>query len=68
MFPIPEMAASIQVDPDDWLQSNAFDVTDVDQQVCDRIHEAYGTNIEMRRKKILREAGGVAVVRRPGIE
>ena len=55
VFPIPEMDASIQVDPSDWLQSNAFDVTDVDQQVYDRINEAYGTNIEMRMKKYFEE-------------
>ena len=50
VYPIPEMDPTQMVKPSDWLQSNAFDVTDMDQAIYDRINEQYGLDIEMRMK------------------
>ena len=51
VYPVPDFDRSQALNPSDFLQSNAYDVTDVDQAIYDRINERYGTNIEMRMKK-----------------
>ncbi len=45
----PKLAANVR--PSDWTQSQAFDVTDVDQAIYDRINEKYDLNVPMRMKQ-----------------
>ena len=53
VFDIPPMdpkdAADIR--PSDWTQSQALDVTDVDQAIYDRINKKYDLNVPMRMKQ-----------------
>jgi ribonuclease Z len=54
VFDIPPMdpRAAADIRPSDWTQSQALNVIDVDQKIYDRINEKYGTNFEMRMKKL----------------
>lgn len=45
----PKDAADIR--PSDWTQSQALDVTDVDQAIYDRINKKYDLNVPMRMKQ-----------------
>ena len=53
VFDIPAMDASAAADvrPSDWTQSQALDVTDVDQAIYDRINEKYDLDVQMRMKQ-----------------
>jgi ribonuclease Z len=53
VFDIPPMdsAAAADIRPSDWTQSQALDVTDVDQAIYDRINEKYNLNVPMRMKQ-----------------
>ena len=50
VYPVPQFDRSQAINPSDEIQSRAFDVTDVDQAIYDRINAQYGTNVEMRMK------------------
>jgi ribonuclease Z len=53
VFDIPPMdpSAAADIRPSDWTQSQALDVTDVDQVIYDRINEKYDLNVPMRMKQ-----------------
>ena len=53
VYEVPAFDRSKALNPSDFLQSNAYDVTDVDQVTYDRINQRYGTNIPMRMKLYL---------------
>jgi ribonuclease Z len=57
VFDIPAMdpKAGADIRPSDWTQSQALNVTDIDQAIYDRINKRYGTDIEMRMKKYFEE-------------
>jgi hypothetical protein len=46
-----DTSAAADIRSSDWTQSQALDVTDVDQAIFDRINERYGLNVETRMKK-----------------
>jgi ribonuclease Z len=52
VFDIPPMddAAAANDRPSDWTQSQALDVTDVDQAIYDRINKEYNLDVKMRMK------------------
>lgn len=54
VFDIPPMdrSAAANIRPSDWTQSQALDVTDVDQAIFDRINEKYDLNVPMRMKQV----------------
>ena len=53
VFDIPPMdpSAAADIRPSDWTQSQALDVTEVDQAIYDRINEKYDLNVPMRMKQ-----------------
>jgi len=53
VFDIPPMDSSAAADirPSDWTQSQAFEVTDVDQAIYDRINKKYDLDVKMRMKQ-----------------
>jgi ribonuclease Z len=53
VFDIPPMdeSAAADIRPSDWTQSQALDVTDVDQAIYDRINEKYNLKVPMRMKQ-----------------
>jgi ribonuclease Z len=57
VFDIPPMdpSAAADIRPSDWTQSQALNVVDVDQAIYDRINKKFGTNIEMRMKKLFEQ-------------
>jgi ribonuclease Z len=50
VYPVPQFDRSLAINPSNEIQSMAYDVTDVDQAIYDRINAMYGTDIEMRMK------------------
>jgi ribonuclease Z len=50
VYPVPKFDRSLAINPSDEIQGQAYDVTDVDQAIYDRINAQYGTNVEMRMK------------------
>ena len=53
VFDIPPMdpSAAADIRPSDWTQSQALNVTDVDQAIYDRINERYDLDEQMRMKQ-----------------
>jgi ribonuclease Z len=51
--PPMDRAAAANVRPSDWTQAQALDVTDVDQEIFDRINRKYKTNVPMRMKQVI---------------
>jgi hypothetical protein len=50
VYPIPRTDLSKALNPSNEIQGMAYDVTDVDQAIYDRINAEYGTNVQMRMK------------------
>ena len=46
----PRPDPSQALNPSEEIQGGAYDVTDVDQAIYDRINALYGTNVQMRMK------------------